>query len=153
MEFDAEEVTAYLHQHIPVTQAMQVTVLPEIQGALRLHAPLAPNLNHQETAFGGSIASIGILAGWTLIHLRLRSEHARYRIVIQKSEMEFLLPIEAAFESECLYPDQSVWDRFYTGLQRKGRARIQLGCRVSVNQQVAAVITGTFVAKQMEPSN
>lgn len=150
MEYDAEEVTAYLHQHIPVTQAMQITVLPAGQERLRLQAPLVPNLNHQETAFGGSIASLGILAGWTLIHLRLRDDTLRYKIVIQKSEIEFLRPIENEFVAECCYPEQRVWDQFYSGLQRKGRARIQLECKVKVDQQVAAVIAGTFVARQLE---
>jgi len=87
MEFDVEEVTAYLHQHIPVTRAMQFSVLPLSEGALKLSAKLTPNLNHQETAFGGSIASLGILAGWTLIHLRLRADLQKYKIVIQKSEI------------------------------------------------------------------
>ncbi|WP_299469767.1 YiiD C-terminal domain-containing protein [uncultured Gimesia sp.] len=149
MEFDAEEVTAYLHQHIPVTRAMQIKVLPEAHESLRLSARLAPNLNHQETAFGGSIASLGILAGWTLIHLRLRDDKLRYKIVIQKSELEFLRPIEDDFEAECPIPNESVWEQFYAGLQRKGRARIELKASVTVNQQLAAVIKGTFVAKQL----
>ncbi|QDU10683.1 YiiD C-terminal domain-containing protein [Gimesia aquarii] len=152
MEFDAEEVTAYLHQHIPVTKAMQINVLPEMKDALRLTARLAPNLNHQETAFGGSIASLGILAGWTLIHIRLSADKVRYKIVIQKSEMEFLHPIESDFEAECHFPEQKLWDQFHSGLQRKGRARIKLECAVTVKQQVAAVIKGTFVAKQLERS-
>lgn len=148
MEFDAEEVTAYLHQHIPVTRAMQIRALPEAKETLKLSARLSPNLNHQETAFGGSIASLGILAGWTLIHLRLRQDPVRYKIVIQKSEMEFLRPIENDFEAECPLPDESVWNQFHSGLQRKGRARIELESSVTVNGQVAAVIQGTFVAKQ-----
>lgn len=151
MDFDAEEVTAYLHQHIPVTQAMQIKAVPEAKESLKLAAKLAPNLNHQETAFGGSIASLGILAGWTLIHIRLSADNIRYKIVIQKSEMEFLHPIESDFEAVCHFPDQKLWDQFHTGLQRKGRARVKLECAVAVNQQVAAVIKGTFVAKQLEP--
>ena len=152
MEFDAEEVTAYLHQHIPVTQAMSIKALSESKEVLQLSAKLAPNLNHQETAFGGSIASIGILAGWTLIHLRLRGDAHRYKIVIQKSEMEFLHPIEDDFEAECPYPDESVWQPFHAGLDRKGRARIELQSSVIVNKQVAAIIRATFVAKKLESS-
>ncbi|MCH9652766.1 MAG: thioesterase domain-containing protein [Planctomycetes bacterium] len=152
MEFDAEEVTAYLHQHIPVTQAMSIRASSESSDVLRLRARLAPNLNHQETAFGGSIASIGILAGWTLIHLRLQHDEHRYKIVIQKSEMEFLLPIEDDFEAECPYPEESVWVPFHAGLDRKGRARIDLQSSVTVNNRVAAIIRGTFVAKKLESS-
>ena len=98
LDYDAEEVTAYLHEHIPITRAMQLEVMPPEPDRLRLTARLKPNLNHQETAFGGSIASLGILAGWTLIHLRLHSSERRYKIVIHKSEIEFQRPIEADFE-------------------------------------------------------
>tara|TARA_R110002095_G_scaffold92898_2_gene81145 strand:- start:1045 stop:1503 length:459 start_codon:yes stop_codon:yes gene_type:complete len=152
MDFDAGEVTAYLHQHIPVTRAMQINVLPEAKKSLRLSARLSPNLNHQETAFGGSIASLGILAGWTLIHLRLRDDRLRYKIVIQKSEIEFLHPIEDDFEAECPIPDECIWEQFHAGLQRKGRARIALEASVTVNRQIAAVIRGTFVAKLLPSS-
>ncbi|HAH44418.1 YiiD C-terminal domain-containing protein [Gimesia sp.] len=147
MEFDVEEVTAYLHQHIPVTRAMQFSVLPVSEGALKLSAKLTPNLNHQETAFGGSIASLGILAGWTLIHLRLRADLQKYKIVIQKSEIEFLRPIESDFTAECPVPDDRVWSLFHDSLQRKQRGRIALESTVKVNGQIAAVIKGIFVAK------
>ena len=150
MEFDADEVTAYLHQHIPVTQAMSIKALSESKEVLRLSAKLAPNLNHQETAFGGSIASIGILAGWTLIHLRLRNDAHRYKIVIQKSEIEFLRPIEDDFEASCPYPDENTWMPFHAGLERKGRARIHLQSAVTVDQKVAAIIRGTYVAKKLK---
>ncbi|HCO27576.1 MAG: thioesterase [Gimesia sp.] len=147
MEFDVEEVTAYLHQHIPVTRAMQFSVLPVTDGLLKLSAKLAPNLNHQETAFGGSIASLGILAGWTLIHLKLRVDQPNYKIVIQKSEIEFLKPIEADFIAECPLPGDGVWTPFHASLQRKRRGRITLESTVKVNGQIAAVIKGIFVAK------
>ncbi|QDU50919.1 YiiD C-terminal domain-containing protein [Gimesia panareensis] len=147
LEYDAEEVTAYLHQHIPITRAMQLQVLPPEAEKLSLTARLAPNLNHQETAFGGSIASIGILAGWTLIHLRLRSDQRRHQIVIQKSEIDFLRPIEADFSGECLLPTESDWEPFLTCLERKGRARIELQPQVTVNGKTAATIKGLFVAR------
>ena len=137
MEFDVEEVTAYLHQHIPVTRAMQFSVLPVSEGALKLSAKLTPNLNHQETAFGG----------WTLIHLRLRADLQKYKIVIQKSEIEFLRPIESDFTAECPVPDDRVWSLFHDSLQRKQRGRIALESTVKVNGQIAAVIKGIFVAK------
>ena len=149
LEYDAEEVTAYLHEHIPITRAMQLEVLPLEPERLRLMARLKPNLNHQETAFGGSIASLGILAGWTLIHLRLHCEERRYKIVIYKSEIEFQRPIEADFEATCLFPEEAAWETFLTSLQRKGRARIELHPQVMVNGKVAATIKGIFFIREL----
>ena len=149
LDYDAEEVTAYLHEHIPITRAMQLEVMPPEPDRLRLLARLKPNLNHQETAFGGSIASLGILAGWTLIHLRLHSSERRYKIVIHKSEIEFQCPIEADFEGACLFPEEPVWETFLASLQRKGRARIELNPQVMVNGKVAATIKGNFVIREL----
>lgn len=149
LDYDAEEVTAYLHEHIPITRAMQLEVMPPEPDRLRLLARLKPNLNHQETAFGGSIASLGILAGWTLIHLRLHGSERRYKIVIQKSEIEFQRPIEADFEGTCLFPEEPVWETFLASLQRKGRARIELNPQVMVNGKVAATIKGNFVIREL----
>jgi thioesterase domain-containing protein len=149
LDYDAEEVTAYLHEHIPITRAMQLEVMPPEPDRLRLTARLKPNLNHQETAFGGSIASLGILAGWTLIHLRLHSSERRYKIVIHKSEIEFQRPIEADFEGTCLFPEEPVWETFLASLQRKGRARIELNPQVMVNGKVAATIKGNFVIREL----
>ena len=36
-----------------------------------IEAPLAPNINHRKTVFGGSASALGILAAWSLVHLRL----------------------------------------------------------------------------------
>ena len=48
------ELQTYLHQHIPLSQAMQVTVMEASLQQVVLTAPLVPNINHRETVFGGS---------------------------------------------------------------------------------------------------
>ena len=56
--------------------AVQVTAFDD--SSIRLRAPLAANINHRDTVFGGSLSSIGILAGWSIIHFTLtRSEERR----------------------------------------------------------------------------
>jgi len=67
-----DEITAYLHQHIPLSQHLGAAVEAYDGASLRLGAPLAPNLNHRSTAFGGSLSALAILSGWTLLHLNLR---------------------------------------------------------------------------------
>ena len=60
--------------------------------------PLQPNLNHRKTAFGGSIATMGIIASWTLVWLKLKDCGLDHRIVIQNSSTSYLTPIEQDFE-------------------------------------------------------
>ena len=56
------ELQTYLHQHIPLFQAMQVTVVEASLQQVVLTAPVAPNINHRETVFGGSASAVAILA-------------------------------------------------------------------------------------------
>ena len=79
-------VEAYLHEHIPLSAAMGTRVVRADPAEVRLEAPLEPNLNHRATAFGGSVAALAILAGWTVVHLRLRTEGVEARTVIQRSD-------------------------------------------------------------------
>ena len=55
---DLSAIERYLHEHIPLTTHMEVGV-DRIDGTgVRLTAPLAPNINHRQTAFGGSVAAL-----------------------------------------------------------------------------------------------
>ena len=50
------EVEQYLHRHIPLSAAMGIRVRLATPHRVELWAPLAPNINHQSTVFGGSAA-------------------------------------------------------------------------------------------------
>ena len=66
------ELQTYLHQHIPLSQAMQVTVVEASLQQVVLTVPLAPNINHRETVFGGSASAVANLAAWSMLHLGSR---------------------------------------------------------------------------------
>ncbi len=61
------ELEAYLHQTIPLSRAMAVSVIELNPESVVLGAPLAPNVNVHETAFGGSAAALALLAAWSLL--------------------------------------------------------------------------------------
>jgi thioesterase domain-containing protein len=61
---DARELEDYLHVHIPLSAAMQVAVVAVDASGVTLAAPLAPNINHRDTVFGGSASAVAILAAW-----------------------------------------------------------------------------------------
>ena len=87
---DQTAVERYLHDHIPLSAAMGARVLSAIPEGVVLQAPLEPNLNHRDTDFGGSVAAMAVLAGWTLVHIRLRAEGMEARTVIQRSDVTYL---------------------------------------------------------------
>jgi thioesterase domain-containing protein len=140
------EIERYLHEHIPLSAAMQVRVLGAGDGGIRLEAPLAPNINHRETAFGGSIASLAVLAGWARVHFGLREEGIAARVVVQNHDVAYLLPIDAVFQAEVEPMDPAVWNRFVATLKRHRKARIQFSVNVLCAGSVASSSRATFVA-------
>jgi len=143
---DAHALQSYLHRHIPVSQAMGITVLTASLETIVLQAALAPNLNHRSTAFGGSVASLAVLAGWSLLRLGLDSFTPTPQIVIQRSSMEYTAPIEADFTATCLRPDDAAWHRFMRAFERRGRGRLEVQVAVEVGDRPAAHLAAGFVA-------
>ena len=56
-----ESLEAYIHRQIPITAAMGVQVIEATADRVELSTPLAPNINHRETVFGGSAAAVATL--------------------------------------------------------------------------------------------
>jgi thioesterase domain-containing protein len=121
-----EDLEKYLHSNIPLSQMMGVQVKVATLEQVLLAAPLAPNINHHQTVFGGSGAVLATLAAWTLLHVRLKHERLDAQLVIQRSSMEYDRPIRGDFEAVCRFTDQEAWNRFRSMLERRGRARITL---------------------------
>lgn len=143
------QLEQYLHDHIPLSRAMQVTVVSVTEEAVVLSAPLAPNINHRDTLFGGSASAIAILAAWSLLHTRLQREGISSRLVIQRNTMDYHLPIAGEFTSRAFIEHPDAWQRFVGMLKRKGKARIVVSGVLEYKGQVAASLTGEFVALGM----
>jgi thioesterase domain-containing protein len=140
------EVTGILHTEIPLTKAMGLRVDSWDGQTVKLTAPLEPNVNHTDTAFGGSIASLALLAGYSLMFLLLRDRQISTRILIQKSTVEYLLPIDAEFSASATCPTPAALEEFFLVLQKKRRSRMALTSQVLSRHMVAATHTGLYVA-------
>lgn len=145
---DPHELEQYLHTHIPLSKAMQVSVIEATVESIVLSAPLAPNINHQETVFGGSSSALAILASWSLVHFRLRATGISSRLVIQRNSMTYELPILGTFAARATLSDGASWEAFIRMLTKKGRGRISVSCVVEDQGQAAGHFEGEFVAIQ-----
>ena len=143
---EALQLEAYLHRHIPLSQAMQVRVSQATPDTVVLCVPLAPNLNHRDTAFGGSIGAAALLAGWSLLSLRLSAAALPARLVIQRSRTEYEQPIDGDFTVHAFLGSAAEWERFMRTLTRRGRARLSVGCEIRHVGRKAASFAGEFVA-------
>lgn len=147
MALDLAGVEAYLHEHIPLSRAMGLKVTGYDGKEVRLWAPLAPNLNHRLTAFGGSVSALGILAGWTLLHIKLGESGDAAQLVIQHSETDYTEPVDRDFTAVCGMPEGRAWERFERAFRRYGKARIHLECRIEVaGGRTLARHIGSYVA-------
>jgi thioesterase domain-containing protein len=135
----------YLHEQIPLSTAMGVRVRTAKPQEVQLAAPLGPNVNHNDTVFGGSAAALATLSAWGLLHLRMERAGIRARLVIQRSSMEYERPIPGDFEAICRFTDETAWERFQVTLVRRGRARLKLAAHLLYESQQTASFEGDFV--------
>lgn len=140
------ELQQYIHQQIPITASMGVKVLQATTKQVELSAPLAANINHRETVFGGSAAAIATLAAWTLVLVRMRAEQLKGRLVISRNSMEYQQPITSNFTATATFEDLDSWTKFVAGLNRKGRGRVKAQSRLWLANQQVAHFNGQFVA-------
>lgn len=143
---NAQELQRYLHEHIPLSLAMQVAVASVSADSVVLRAPLAPNINHRETVFGGSASALAILAAWSLLHTRMRAEGLNGRLVIQRNSMEYLEPIAGEFSAGSALEEPAAWPQFTRMFQRKGRARIAVVSALHFQGREVGRLRGEFVA-------
>lgn len=140
------ELQLYLHEHIPLSLAMQVSVVSASADSVVLGAPLAPNINHRATVFGGSASALAILAAWSLLHVRLGGAGLQSRLVIQRNAMEYLEPIPGAFTARSMLEEPQGWPQFQRMFLRKGKARVAVASVLEHEGQVVGRFRGEFVA-------
>jgi thioesterase domain-containing protein len=149
----AAQLERRLYAEIPLTRHIGVRVGAYDRATLTLKAPLAANSNHKGTAFGGSLFSLAVLAGWGLLVLKLAARGLEAEIVIQDSEVDYVAPVHGDFSARATLPDGDEFDRFVRTLERRGRARVQVSVVVSHDGREAVRFKGNFAAvRPQEPS-
>lgn len=142
----AAELEHYLHQHIPLSSAMQVSVEAASPEGVTLGAPLPPNINHRDTVFGGSASALAILSAWSLLHIKLAAGGHQTRLVIQRNTMSYERAILGRFTAHAQAPAPEPWKAFARMLGRKGRARIAVSSTLRYEGQDVGHFEGEFVA-------
>ena len=143
------ELEEYIHRQIPITKAMGIEVAAAGTERVELFSPLAQNINHRETVFGGSAAAVATLAAWTLVLVRMRHEELTGRLVISRNSMEYRRPITGDFFATAEAADLNSWDRFTAGLKRNGRGRVTATSVLWLDSERVADFEGQFVALRL----
>jgi thioesterase domain-containing protein len=141
---DARRIQELLHGKIPITRALGVKVEDYDGRRLILSAPLAENVNHLGTAFGGSLNALAVLSGYGLLWLELRDDECH--IVIRESTISYDRPVRGEIRAVCALPEAEALAEFKQTFQQKGRARIALAATIEDEGVTAVRFRGTFVA-------
>lgn len=145
---DLRALQETLIAEIPISAAMGLKVGEFAAGMLRLTAPLAPNINHKDTAFAGSLNAVLTLAGWSMFWLIARSAGIPANVVIQDSAIRYLRPVARDFAAECRLPAPAEIERCMLMLRRKGRARLEFAAEIREAGELAVAFSGRYVAQR-----
>lgn len=144
----AEDFRCFLeetfHCKIPLTRAMGIRVRRYDGTSLLLGAPLEPNVNDKGTAFGGSLYSLLVLAGWGLIQLKLTEEGICGDIMIHESSVSYSQPIKDDWETYCRLPGDDEYTSFLEKLRAKGRAHLAIEARIMTDSGPAVSFQGSY---------
>ncbi len=148
----ATTLQSLLHEGIPLTQAMQLTVIQADPNQLEISAPLEPNRNVHGTAFAGSLYALGMLTAWTLITQFLRTEGVDAVMVQQSGGIDYLRPVTDRIRCRCSINEET-FARFRRALEETGRSRLE--AEVTIGSQdsgePAARLHGRFAARLRQP--
>ena len=138
---------AFLHEKIPLTKAMGLHVAESNAQHLVLEAPLAANVNHLGTAFGGSLHALPTLACYAVLWTLLREAGLDGHVVVKRSAAQYRVPVTGRLRAICERPAPAVVGEFFADLRRHKKARMELTAIVEGSEGKPAVeFSGSFVA-------
>ncbi|HBW38521.1 YiiD C-terminal domain-containing protein [Desulfosporosinus sp. BICA1-9] len=135
----------FLYEQIPITEKMRLEVIKFKPSSVKMLARLEPNYNHKHTAFAGSINSLMTLCGWGVVFANVKEFDPNPHIVIQKSNIEYLFPIEKDFVAECKIERKEDIEKFLLTFNKFSRARIKLNVYCKDENKLLSKFEGQYV--------
>lgn len=146
IDFGSEYLQTRIIGEFALARHIGIVVERADDAVVVLRAPLAPNANYKGTAFGGSLYSVAVLAGWAWVTRYLAARQIPADAVIQESSMRFLTPVEGELRAAAAAPAAAEIGKFRKMLERAGRGRISLQVQMSHGGIAATVFDGVFAA-------
>lgn len=141
-----DDLRDYLFDQIPLARAIGMEIKEASLERIVLTAPLGPNSNHMDTAFGGSLATILILACYSYLFNRLELEGFTSHVLIKDGHTQYHKPIREDLTAICCAPDKELLSHFLKVFERRGKARIKLEAYIQTGAEKSCTFSGEFVA-------
>ena len=143
---DKKEFEQFLHRQIPVTKAMEFSVLEFTASRVRISAKLEPNRNHHLTAFGGSISCLMTVTGWALVYANIKEIDPNAHIVIWKSNIRYLKPLKKDFTAECVLTNEADKINLFKMYNKNHKGKLSVKVHCCEDGFLAAEFEGQYVA-------
>ncbi len=135
-----------LHQEVPLTKQMGVSVESYDGRELMLHADFEPNINIHGTAFGGSLYSICAVTCWGMLHLKFEEAGLDAHSVLGQARIFYMQPVRGDIQARCRLPDDKSFEQFIQRLKQGEKARIELVAEICTEDGLAASYAGNYSA-------
>ncbi|MCG3703729.1 thioesterase domain-containing protein [Aliarcobacter butzleri] len=137
-----------LHNEIPLTKFMDLKITKYDERELITIAPLNKNINDKGTAFGGSLATLTIISGWSICwliskELEINSEN----IVVIKNEHSYRKPVTKELICHTKRPTKDEIENLKNKLLLKKSASIKISSQIIEDGEVCVDFTGYYVIK------
>ncbi len=143
-----ETLQTALHRLIPISAHMGIQAVDYDGGRLVLEAPLSANVNHQLSAFGGSLFSVSALAGRSILQLKLGELEIKANTVIAGGDVAYTAPVFEDIRCVLTLPD--TYPEFVEKLKDTGRGSLVLTSNVYLAgaAEPAMAFNGKYVVRQ-----
>ena len=142
------ELQNKLHNEILPTKTLDFRVDKLDGKSLSLTAPLEANINDKGTAFGGSIASLCTITGWSMCWVIAKLKDIECDMVVYESSMSYSRPITKDFEAVVSFPTVEDIERIKIKMDEKNKATIELEVIISENGKECVKYTGKYALVQ-----
>jgi thioesterase domain-containing protein len=143
-----QELERTLHREMPISVPMGMRATSWIDRRLTMQMPLAPNRNHQYSAFAGSLNALCTIVGWGTVFLLIRDERPDGNIVIRRGAIRYLRPVRSeVIVARGLPLDAAGEEFFFELLRSKGRSKIDVAAEIADADGPLVTFTGSYVVQ------
>ncbi len=135
-----------MHSSTPISKVMGITVVSYDQPSLTVAAPLELTINPHQSVFGVSFFSVAILAGWSLMQLKLSELLLDCNTVVMGGEVSDEKSV--LDDLQCVYGLLNDSAKVFEALVRDGAALITLTLLYKSNGKDAMHLAARYPVKK-----
>ena len=140
----------YLRQNVPLTRQIDISAGQQTESWFELCAPLTPNLNDKQTAFGGTLATLCTLSGWCIVSDICRDAGLKVDIAVTESPIRFLRPVTMdPVAAHAYYPEQATRQAFFQALEEHAKARIEIAARIGSGERKSVSFKSEYFVRML----